>query len=74
MSNSRYAAFGQRGLISDSIVIAAAAADRTPIGALNPPKNHAIDLQRQFQSLAGEFISRIHYLRSEQFQATRLSE
>jgi len=61
-------------MISDSIVIAAAADDRTPISALNPPKNHAIDLQRQFQSLAGEFISRIHYLRSEQFQATRLSE
>ena len=74
MSNSRYAAFGQRGLTSDSIVIAAAAADRTPISALNPPKNHAIDLQRQFQSLAGEFISRIHYLRSQQIQATRLSE
>lgn len=52
-------------MISDSIVIAAAADDRTPISALNPPKNHAIDLQRQFQSLAGEFISRIHYLRSQ---------
>jgi len=61
-------------MISDSIVIAAAAADRTPISALNPPKNHAIDLQRQFQSLAGEFISRIHYLCSQKIRVTRLSE
>ncbi len=61
-------------MISDSIIIAAAAADRTPISALNPPKNHAIDLQRQFQNLAGEFIGRIHYLRSQKIQVTRLSE
>ncbi|MGZ6387459.1 MAG: ParA family protein [Ktedonobacteraceae bacterium] len=53
--------FTQR--VSDSIAIAAAADDHTPISALNPPKEHAIDLQRQFQNLAGEFISRIHHLR-----------
>jgi len=64
--------FKQR--ISDSIIIAAAADDHTPISALNPLKNHAVDLQRQFQSLAGEFISRIHSLRSPKIQATRLSE
>jgi len=52
-------------MISDSIAVAAAADDRTPISALNPPKGRAIDLQRQFQSLAGELISRIHHLRSQ---------
>jgi chromosome partitioning protein len=60
--------------ISDSIAIAAAANERTPISALNPPKNHAIELQRQFQSLAGEFISRIHHLCSQKIQAMSLSE
>jgi chromosome partitioning protein len=51
-----------RRTISDSIAIAAAADDRTPISALNPAKGNVIDLQQQFQSLAGEFISRIHHL------------
>jgi chromosome partitioning protein len=51
--------------ISDSIAIAVAADDHTPISALNPPKRHAIELQQQFQSLAGEFITRMYYLRSQ---------
>jgi chromosome partitioning protein len=50
-------------MISDSIAIAAAADERTPISALNPAKGNVIDLQQQFQSLAGEFISRIDRLR-----------
>lgn len=52
-------------MISDRIAIAAAADDHTPISALNPPNGPAIELQQQFQSLAGEFISRIHQLRSQ---------
>ncbi|HZU00239.1 MAG TPA: ParA family protein [Ktedonobacteraceae bacterium] len=51
-------------MIKDSIAVAAAADERTPISALNPPKGPAIDLQEQFQGVAGEFISRIHHLRS----------
>ena len=59
--------------ISDSIVIAAAAADHTPISALNPPKGHAVELQQQFQNLAGEFITRMYYLRSQYIPEMTLS-
>ncbi len=55
--------------ISDSIAIAGAADDRTPISALNPPKGHTIELQQQFQSTAGEFITRIYHLRSQNVPA-----
>lgn len=61
-------------LISDSIAIATAADDRMPISALNPPKGHAIELQQQFQSVAGEFISRLHYLRSQSIPEMSLLE
>jgi len=50
---------------SESITIAAAADEHMPISALNPPKGHAVELQQQFQNLAGEFITRLHYLRSQ---------
>lgn len=50
--------------ISDSIAIASAAYDRLPISALNAPKGHEIELQEQFRGIAGEFIYRIHSLRS----------
>ncbi len=49
-------------IISDSITVASAADERTPISALNP-KDPASKLQPQFQSLAREFISRIDHLR-----------
>jgi chromosome partitioning protein len=51
--------------ISDSIIIAAAADERTPISAVNPAKNHMVDLQDQFRSIAGEFIGRMHQLHSQ---------
>jgi len=59
--------------ISDSIAIAAAADDHMPISALNPPKGHTIELQQQFQSLAGEFITRMYYLRSQNIPKMSLS-
>ncbi len=59
--------------ISDSIAIAAAADDHTPISALNPAKGHSIELQQQFQSLAGEFITRMYYLRSQNIPKMSLS-
>ncbi len=59
--------------ISDSIAIAAAADEHTPISALNPPKGHAVELQQQFQNLAGEFITRIYYLRSQYIPEMSLS-
>ena len=52
-------------VISDSIVIAGAADEHTPISALNPAKGNAIDLQHQFQSMAEEFITQIDHLRSQ---------
>lgn len=58
--------------ISDSIIIAGAGDEHTPISALNPPKGHTVDLQQQFQSLAGEFISRIYHLRSQKIQEMSL--
>jgi len=54
---------------SGGIAIAGAADDRTPISALNPPKGHTIELQQQFQSTAGEFITRIYHLRSQNVPA-----
>lgn len=59
--------------ISDSIAIAAAADEHTPISALNPPKGHAVELQQQFQNLAGEFITRVYYLRSQYIPEMSLS-
>src|SRR5579875_1209752 len=61
-------------VISDSIAIAAAADERTPISALFPARNHALELQHQFQNLAGEFIARLYQLRSNKLQAASLSE
>lgn len=60
-------------VISDSIAIAAATEERTPISALNPAKGHSIDLQYQFQIMAGEFISRIQQLHAPKLQETHLS-
>ena len=51
--------------ISDSIVVAAAADDRMPISALNSTNEYQGKLQRQFQEIAGEFISRIHHFHSQ---------
>jgi cellulose biosynthesis protein BcsQ len=61
-------------VISDSISIAGAADEHTPISALNPPKGHTVDLQQQFQSLAGEFINRIYHLRSQKIQEMSLMD
>ncbi len=61
-------------VVSDSITIAGAADERTPISALNPPKGRIVELQNQFQSLAGEFISRIYHLRSQKIQEMSLVE
>jgi len=47
--------------ISDSILVAHAADNRIPISAIPLPKGHEVDLQEQFKTLAGEFISRIHH-------------
>ena len=59
--------------ISDSIAIATAAADHMPISALNPPKGYTVKLQQQFQNLAGEFITRMYYLRSQGIPEMTLS-
>jgi chromosome partitioning protein len=53
-----------RHVIKDSIVVAGAPDNHTPISALNSAKDMALELQQQFQSVAGEFISRIQHLRS----------
>lgn len=50
--------------ISDSILVANAADNRLPISAIPLPKGSEIKLQDQFKALAGEFISRIHHIRS----------
>jgi chromosome partitioning protein len=50
-------------MIKDSTVVAGAPDDHMPISALNPARDSALELQQQFQSVAGEFISRIHHLR-----------
>jgi chromosome partitioning protein len=54
-------------MISDSVRVASAADERLPISAIPSPKGHEIELQQQFKDLAGEFISRIHHLRSNKF-------
>jgi chromosome partitioning protein len=59
--------------ISDSIAIASAADEHTPISALNEPKGHTVELQKQFQNLAGEFINRIYHLRSQYVAEVSLS-
>jgi chromosome partitioning protein len=56
-----------RHVISDSVRVASAADERLPISALSSPKGNEIELQEQFKDLAGEFISRIHHLRSNYF-------
>jgi chromosome partitioning protein len=61
-------------IISDSITIAGAADERTPISALNPARGHTVDLQKQFQSLAGEFINRIYHLCSQKIQEMSLTD
>jgi cellulose biosynthesis protein BcsQ len=50
--------------ISDSILVANAADNRLPISAIPLPKGSEVKLQDQFKALAGEFISRIHHIRS----------
>jgi hypothetical protein len=47
--------------------VASAADERLPISAVPSPKGNEIELQEQFKDLAGEFISRIHHLRSNYF-------
>jgi chromosome partitioning protein len=59
-------------VISDSIAIAGAADERTPVSALNAPKGHTIELQQQFQNTAGEFITRMYHLRSQNVPAMSL--
>lgn len=51
--------------ISDSIVVASAADSRTPVSILPFPKAGLEQtIQDQYKGLAGEFISRIHHVRS----------
>jgi chromosome partitioning protein len=59
-------------MISDSIAIAGAADEHTPISALNPPRGHFVDLQLQFRKLAEEFIGRMDTLRSRKLQEAQL--
>lgn len=58
-------------VISDSILVASAADSRMPISAIPFPKGHEVDLQEQFKALAGEFISRIHHVRTLKLQGRR---
>lgn len=51
-------------VISDSIIVANAPNNRVPISVIPNPKDRESDLQEQFKALAGEFISRIHHIRS----------
>lgn len=51
-------------VISDSITVAAAADSRMPISAMPNPKGMELTLHDQFKLLAGEFISRIHHVRT----------
>ncbi|GAC1626012.1 MAG: sporulation initiation inhibitor protein Soj [Ktedonobacteraceae bacterium] len=51
-------------VISDSILVADAPNNRMPVSTIPNPKPHEADLQQQFKALAGEFISRIHHIRS----------
>ena len=60
-------------MVSDSIAIAGAADEHTPISALNPPRSNFVDLQFQFRKLAEEFIGRIDTLCSRKLQEARLS-
>jgi chromosome partitioning protein len=55
-------------MISDSIAIAGAADEHTPISALNPPRGHFVDLQLQFRKLAAEFIGRMDALQARKLQ------
>jgi chromosome partitioning protein len=61
-------------VISDSIAIAGAADEHTPISALNPAKDRLLELQQEFQSVAGEFITRLYYIRSQGEPAMSLSQ
>jgi chromosome partitioning protein len=61
-------------VISDSILVASAADSRVPISAISSPKGHELDLQQQFKALAGEFISRIHHVRTLRTQGRRTFE
>lgn len=51
-------------IISDSVVVAEAADGRMPISAMPNPKGMELKLQEQFKAIAGEFISRIHHVRT----------
>ena len=56
-------------VISDSIVVANAPDNRTPISVIPNPKEKEYELQQQFKAIAGEFISRIHHLSSRKIRA-----
>ena len=60
-------------MVSDSIAVAGAADEHTPISALNPPRGHFVDLQLQFRNLAGEFDRRIQAASSRKLQEVRVS-
>ena len=51
--------------ISDSVQVARAPDDHMPISVITPATGHTLGLQQQFRDIAGEFISRIHHVRSQ---------
>lgn len=51
--------------ISDSVQVARAPDDHMPISVITPATGHTLALQQQFRDIAGEFISRIHHVRSQ---------
>ena len=60
--------------ISDSIAIASAADDHMTISALTSPSERQAALQQQFKDIAGEFISRIHHMRTQSMPVTSVFE
>ncbi len=58
-------------VISDSIIVANAPDNHLPISVIPNPKDKEFELQQQFKALAGEFISRVHHVRSQKKLAVR---
>jgi hypothetical protein len=53
------------------VQIARAPDDHMPVSVISPASGHTIVLQQQFKDVAGEFISRIHHVRSQKKLAVR---
>ncbi len=60
-------------VISDSVQIARAPDDHIPVSVISPATGQTLVLQQQFKDIAGEFISRIHHVRSQKKLAVRQS-